>query len=164
MRPPLKLYTMCAMLVFLASDIMWEVVNLNRPGYEIQQVELNYDNLCRQSSVSETKTTVNGIKLMSGELAAEAMQHRFFHATYLVIILWFMYETKPKCILMKLIVRWNYNMQLITCLLSCVHILLLPLKRGWRTSLRNENLQMMIGLLQGELFVQTLQPGKFAEF
>lgn len=52
---------------------------------------------------------------MSGALEAEAMQsHSFFHATYLIVILWFVYETKAKCIFMtvKLFVRWNYNMQL----------------------------------------------------
>jgi len=33
----------------------------------------------------------------------------------------------------------------------------------WRTSLWDENLRTRIGQLQGELFVQTLQPGKSAE-
>lgn len=61
-----------------------------RPGYLLQPSELKRTILVTSvDRVYEIKTTGNGIKLMSGGLAAEAMQsHKsFVHATYLIVIL-----------------------------------------------------------------------------
>lgn len=63
--------------------IMGEAMNLNRPGYQIQPAELRKTLMVTQTSVYETKTTPNGIKFMSGALAAEAMQSHRFLSCYL---------------------------------------------------------------------------------